>query len=434
MDIEKVNAGWIKFYRKIRDWKYYGNLKYEKVWQTLLLEANYDDQDFNGTIIKRGELIYSRKSYLKKLEKCDPKITERNLRTIIDNLVKDQQIKLTFVKDKHLSIIEIINYNQYQKKDEKTLENHLEEAIKIIKEKQQEIDRLTELNNDLESSKTVQAIDLPAPHKSTKHIQKTDQAFSENRPSSKESKVSKIQGVIAIENTEPTKLFLEIDQANDENCPSCIAEIDHANVPTKRILKKLKKNLKETLTNTSSNIPKRFNKKLIEMCKIVINEMNNCLNQLNMKNFDAENIKEVLSPVSVCYKQGHKDPGQYIKIIKYKFEEWRGQINNRGVPMMKYFTPTTLFKRHFDNYLREAENIENLGHLNDFNGISLESTEDKMSKILEDAKIKEREEEKRQQEERKRIELEEQERFFNEEFEKMNERQKLRSEGKLIDF
>lgn len=114
--MEHTKTGWIKYYRKIKDWKYYNNLKYEKLWLTFLLEANYDQQIFEGEAIERGELVFSYKTWESKFAKCKPIITVQNLRTMIKNLILSREISMRHIKEKNLSIIRVANFEKYQQK------------------------------------------------------------------------------------------------------------------------------------------------------------------------------------------------------------------------------------------------------------------------------------------------------------------------------
>jgi uncharacterized phage protein (TIGR02220 family) len=127
MKINKIDIGWVKFHRKIRKWKYYNKLKYEKIWSMLLMEANFSTQDLDGFIIGRGELIFSYDAYTEKLKNSEPKISRQNIRTIIKNLQKDKQIEVKYVESRRFTLIKIIKYDEYQR------DESIEESEKIAK-------------------------------------------------------------------------------------------------------------------------------------------------------------------------------------------------------------------------------------------------------------------------------------------------------------
>lgn len=51
--------GWIKIHRRILSWEWYNDNDVKVMFLHLLLKANHEDKEWNGIIIKRGQLLTS---------------------------------------------------------------------------------------------------------------------------------------------------------------------------------------------------------------------------------------------------------------------------------------------------------------------------------------------------------------------------------------
>ena len=106
--------------RKILKWGWYDDINTARLFIHLLLIANWEDKEWHGEIIKRGQVITGRK----KLSK-ETKLSEQQVRTSLTKLISTQE--LTIKKTNKYSVITINNYNKYQ--DYKTLQ-YLDDEIK----------------------------------------------------------------------------------------------------------------------------------------------------------------------------------------------------------------------------------------------------------------------------------------------------------------
>lgn len=93
--------------RKILKWGWYDDINTKVLFLHLLLIANWEDKEWHGILVKRGQVITGRK----KLSK-ETKLTEQQVRTALDKLILTNE--LTINTTNKYSIITINNYCKYQ--------------------------------------------------------------------------------------------------------------------------------------------------------------------------------------------------------------------------------------------------------------------------------------------------------------------------------
>ena len=99
--------GWIKTFRKLKDWQWYKKTNMVHLFIHLLLSANHKDGKWMDQEVKRGQLITGRKQ-LKK----ETGISEQSIRTLLNKLISTNEI--TIESTNQYSIITICNYDSYQ--------------------------------------------------------------------------------------------------------------------------------------------------------------------------------------------------------------------------------------------------------------------------------------------------------------------------------
>jgi len=102
-----MNESWIKLFRKFREWGWYGNGIVKDVFLELLLTANFEDKEWNGLLIKRGQTITGRKQLAEMLG-----FSEQNIRTALTKLKSTNEV--TIKSYSKFSVITINKYNDYQ--------------------------------------------------------------------------------------------------------------------------------------------------------------------------------------------------------------------------------------------------------------------------------------------------------------------------------
>jgi hypothetical protein len=102
-----VDGNWIKLHKSILKWEWFEDSNTFKVFVYLLLTANYEDKNWMGVVVRRGQLVTSLPS-LKK----NTRVSVQSLRTILNRLKSTGEI--TVESTNRFSIITIVNYNTYQ--------------------------------------------------------------------------------------------------------------------------------------------------------------------------------------------------------------------------------------------------------------------------------------------------------------------------------
>lgn len=99
--------GWIKLHRKFEKWEWYTDVPVRSLFTHLLIKANHQDEKWRGILIKRGQRLTS-VSHLSN----ETGLTQKQVRLSLEKLCKTGELgKQTTSK---YSIIDIINYNEYQ--------------------------------------------------------------------------------------------------------------------------------------------------------------------------------------------------------------------------------------------------------------------------------------------------------------------------------
>lgn len=97
----------IKLDRNIQKWRWYTNANTFRVFVHLLLNANVEDRDFEGIVIRRGEIATSYGKMAAQL-----KLTERQVRTAIEHLKATGEVAVT--RHSKFQVISVLNYSTYQ--------------------------------------------------------------------------------------------------------------------------------------------------------------------------------------------------------------------------------------------------------------------------------------------------------------------------------
>ena len=102
-----TDNGYVKLYRQITRWEWYGNINTFRVFLHILLMANFTSGRFEGQTIRRGQLVTS----LPKLAK-ETSLSIQQVRTAISNLKSTGEI--TEKSQARYRIITVVKYDDYQ--------------------------------------------------------------------------------------------------------------------------------------------------------------------------------------------------------------------------------------------------------------------------------------------------------------------------------
>jgi len=102
-----MNEGFIKLYKKIKNWEWYQNSYCFHIMIHLIISANYKDSGWQGIEVKRGQFITGHRKISK-----ETGISSQSVRTCLNKLKSTNEI--TIKSTNKFSIITICNYDIYQ--------------------------------------------------------------------------------------------------------------------------------------------------------------------------------------------------------------------------------------------------------------------------------------------------------------------------------
>jgi hypothetical protein len=116
MNLDLANSqgqGFIKLWYSMKKWEWSDDPNTVCLWVHLLLEANWQDKEWKGRPIKRGQLIFGRKTWAEKTG-----LSEQQLRTSLNKLISTSNI--TSESTNQFTVLTIVNYDYFQCKKENT--------------------------------------------------------------------------------------------------------------------------------------------------------------------------------------------------------------------------------------------------------------------------------------------------------------------------
>lgn len=108
-----MDNGFILIHRNILNWGWFSDANTFRVFLYLLLKANWQDSEWRGIKIKRGQLITGRNSVAQ-----DTGISKQSVRTSLNNLKSTNEI--TIQSTNKFSVVTIVKYNDYQQLNKKS--------------------------------------------------------------------------------------------------------------------------------------------------------------------------------------------------------------------------------------------------------------------------------------------------------------------------
>ena len=100
-------AGFRKFFDKVTEWEWFTTPFMFHLFSYLILKANYKDEEVNGVLVKRGQLMTSRREIAR-----ETGISEQSIRTCLARLESTHE--LTQQSTHHFTIITICKFDNYQ--------------------------------------------------------------------------------------------------------------------------------------------------------------------------------------------------------------------------------------------------------------------------------------------------------------------------------
>lgn len=102
-----IKNGFITLYRSLLDWEWYDDLHTTRLFIHLLLTANYEDKQWHGVTIKRGQRAASHSALAK-----ETGLTDRQIRTAVNRLKTTNSLSVK--RQGNFTIFSLLNYDKYQ--------------------------------------------------------------------------------------------------------------------------------------------------------------------------------------------------------------------------------------------------------------------------------------------------------------------------------
>ena len=106
-----MSAGWIKLHRSLVDWEWYSDSNTFRVFMHLLLCANYEDKQWQGKTIERGQIVIGVEKF-----GLEVNLRKQQTRRALDNLQSTGEI--TLKPTNKYTIVTIEKYDFFQKRDD----------------------------------------------------------------------------------------------------------------------------------------------------------------------------------------------------------------------------------------------------------------------------------------------------------------------------
>jgi preprotein translocase subunit SecF len=125
-----MHRGYIKLWRKMKDWDWYEDINTFRLFIHLLLSANYKEKSWKGQKVCPGEVITGRITLAE-----ETGLTESQVRTSLDKLKSTSDI--TIKTTNKYSVISINNWDDYQQNSQQNRQQIANKSPQLKKEKKE---------------------------------------------------------------------------------------------------------------------------------------------------------------------------------------------------------------------------------------------------------------------------------------------------------
>lgn len=178
--------GWIKIYRELLQWEWFGKAEMVQLFLYLLLKAGNKDKQWQGIQVKRGQLVTSNS-----LIRRDLGLSEQQIRTCLKRLISTGEI--TYQATNRYVIITICNYDRYQESKCVSNEQTNEQVNTQATSEQRAI------NEQSTTTKEVKNILKENPLPKGRGQKKVDEQLSSSKPEDFEASKPKVEKLPAME-------------------------------------------------------------------------------------------------------------------------------------------------------------------------------------------------------------------------------------------
>lgn len=102
-----LENGFVKFDRKIANWRWYHDVNTFKLFFHLIITANYEPKPFKNITVQRGQRVASYQSLA-----AETQMSVQNVRTALNHLISTGEV--TRQSTSKYTVFTIVNYNMYQ--------------------------------------------------------------------------------------------------------------------------------------------------------------------------------------------------------------------------------------------------------------------------------------------------------------------------------
>lgn len=102
-----LENGFVKFDRKIANWRWYHDVNTFKLFFHLIITANYEPKPFENITVQRGQRVASYQSLA-----AETQMSVQNVRTALNHLISTGEV--TRQSTSKYTVLTIVNYNMYQ--------------------------------------------------------------------------------------------------------------------------------------------------------------------------------------------------------------------------------------------------------------------------------------------------------------------------------
>lgn len=104
-------GGYVKIYRRLKEWEWYSDANTARVYLHILLSANHKTKRFKGANIKKGQCLLSVEKMAEAL-----RMSRQSARTALQHLISTNEI--TTKPTKAGTLITVVNWENYQVEDD----------------------------------------------------------------------------------------------------------------------------------------------------------------------------------------------------------------------------------------------------------------------------------------------------------------------------
>lgn len=136
-------AGFIKLYRSMLEWEWYGDINVKILFLHLLLKSNYEPKKWQGIEIERGQFVTSIKNLSSEVG-----LSEKQVRNALNKLKTTGEIEIKTTNK--YTLINVVNFNKFQ---DISFDEGKQKAIKGKSKDNQEADKRQSKDNQRATTK-----------------------------------------------------------------------------------------------------------------------------------------------------------------------------------------------------------------------------------------------------------------------------------------